>query len=404
MSQFDSNVVVRSYRMRALVICLAALVCLGSSLNSLDTLRIVQDLNSSSLEKFKVETEPGEARYLLPKGRYYLTEPLRLDSNTVLLGNGPETELAASPQFEGEQFITNAQPVSGNSNIKLQGFKVIFAIERLPGDLPGVLRFENVEQLTISDVDIDANTFYYAIDLSKNIVDAVVTDCNIQNLGSGGAIQVRNRGSIDSPATQNIRISKNTLSSVNDEPVAVFGWMGRVADVGIENNTIAANGASFGITAYGIDKVGQTGQLEKVTISGNTITGSRHGAIAVKGGAKNIVAEYNRINHAHNDGIFVDNGGSGLPAVFEVTIRGNIIDETGRHGIYAAGFNIHLEDNEILRSKEAGIFVSAHGGGRVDILNNTIETVGRNIILSGPTVGAITGNQMTPLDDILRIE
>jgi hypothetical protein len=399
-----ARTILRYYFVWAPLVCLCSNVCLGDTLEPLDTLELVQNLDNQSLQLFKDRRKSDESRYFLPKGRYYVTESLRLTSNTILMGEGPLTELEAHPNFNGGQFITNADLNAGNTNIRIEGLRIKFGIAKLPGNLPGLLRFEHVEQIILSDLIIEADTQYFCIDLSRNIIDATILDCNIQNRGNGGCIQVRNRGKMKSEACRQIRIQENTLSSVEDEPIAVFGWLGYVTEVNIANNIISADGASFGITAYGVDKIGDTGALEKVWIYDNNITGSQHGAIAVKGGVRNVVVDNNRVDRSINDGIFIDNGGSELPSVVEVTVRGNQITSAGRHGIYARGVNINVEGNQILQSREAGVFVSGRDGGRVDIVKNVIEKAGTSIILSGPTMGTITGNQMDTPDDILRLD
>jgi hypothetical protein len=362
-------------------------------------------LDNKNIRLYKAKDELFEHRFYLPRGLYLATETLLIPSNTLIHGDGPETIIATAPHFKGDRLISNAAIESINVNIYLKSFKVIFDLQQLPGDIPGVLRFENVVGLTIESLEIETNTKYYAIDLSAGIKKATIHHCTIENIGGGGGIQVRNRSNHILNTCENISILDNTITSVNDEPIAVFGWLGRVSNVRVENNTITANGASFGITAYGTDKPKDTGRLQDVIIRHNTVTGSRNGAIAVKGGANSVRIESNQIHRTNNDGLFFEDGGPNLLPVKNIVATGNTIDDSGRHGIYAKGLNIMIEGNLIGRSKGAGVFISGKGGGRVDVLNNRISGPGgKSIIVSHSDRGRIAGNLLRKPDDILRIE
>ncbi|MFH1984398.1 MAG: right-handed parallel beta-helix repeat-containing protein [Pseudomonadota bacterium] len=382
--------------------CLCAAPSQAAALNQ-DT-GDAQLLSGAVLSRYEVP-RPGEEKiYQLPKGLFLVTEALRLPSNSSLQGDGPETVLKPAPQFTGSRFITNADFERGNTDITLSGFKVVFGVKELPGSLPGLMRFENVGRLSIHDITIEADTKYFCIDLSAAARKATIRSCRIVNQGSGGCIQVRNRLSRPDRGSSEIVISGNLVASAVDEPIAAFGWLGTLSRVIVEDNTVNASGAAFGITAYGIDSTTHTGHLDHVAILGNVVTGSRNGAIAAKGGARRVQIRDNRIRQTLNDGIFIDSGGAGLPAVHSVDVSGNTIEDAGRHGVYARGQAVSIRNNWILRSRGAGIFISGKGGGRVDALNNRISAAGRSIIIYGTVLGNIEGNHpSTPLD-ILRLE
>ena len=376
--------------------------CLAADLSALK--EDVKYLTNQNLHLYKTNPSGDINKYHLPRGLYIVTETIRLSCNSILQGDGIETILKVAPRFKGSRFITNNDLQQGNHNITLSSFKVEFDIRDLPGDLPGVMRFENVNNLTITDISVEADTKYYCIDLSAVINNATIKRCIIKNQGSGGGIQVRNRNALATHGSKNIRISENRVTSITDEPIAVFGWLGDVADVIVENNTINAHRASFGITAYGIDKPTHTGHLNNITIIGNTVRGSRNGAISAKGGACDVRIEDNQLGQTGNDGIFIDNGGLGLPAVQNISITRNTIDDSGRYGIYAKGLDIIIDGNVISRSRGAGVFVSGKGGGQIDVLNNRITAAGKSIVVSGAVKGIIAGNQLQKPNDILRLE
>ncbi|MCP2500234.1 MAG: hypothetical protein NCA08_01495 [Deltaproteobacteria bacterium] len=107
---------------------------------------------------------------------------------------------------------------------------------------------------------------------------------------------VRNRDASPERPTRDVRILRNKLGSGKvDEPLAVFGWLGLVQEVEVLENQVDAMGASFGISAYGIDTPGHTGSLARVRIEGNEVRGGKIGAVGVKGGAREVDVVGNRI-------------------------------------------------------------------------------------------------------------
>jgi len=396
-----------------LVIMLTMLTCAASTCepnkqNEASAHRIfegsVQYLGEKELNHYKTTRPDGAVLFHLPKGLYIIKETIHLPSNSVLQGVGPETELKVSPNFKGSRLITNSDFIRGNKGIVIRSLKVDFRIKELSGDLPGIIRFENVSNLEILDVSMDLDSKYYGIDLSAATKQVIIQDCLINNRGTGGGIQVRNRRSNRESQSRGIRIMKNQILSVTDEPIAVFGWMGAVEDVHIENNTTIAIGASFGISAYGIDKPTHTGKLCSVNILANIVTGGKIGGITAKGGANNIRIENNQINNTHNDGIFIENGGRMLPAVQNIVVINNTVEEAGRYGIYAKGLEIDLVSNIIRQSKAAGIFLATHGSGRINALNNNILMSRKGIIVSGRGTVNLEGNKFDLADGIIFLE
>ena len=133
---------------------------------------------------------------------------------------------------------------------------------------------------------------------------------------------IRNSDPLPAMSTSNIVVRSNQIESVSDEPIAAFGWEGLVENVLIEQNTVQAQGASFGITAYGHTDATQSGEIRGVEIIGNNIEGSRNGAIGVMGGAENVDIVNNQVEGTEEDGIFLDPGGDGLPAISNITVSG----------------------------------------------------------------------------------
>ncbi|HOI73757.1 MAG TPA: right-handed parallel beta-helix repeat-containing protein [Syntrophales bacterium] len=304
----------------------------------------------------------------LPPGLYQISETIILPSDTMLEGAGPDTILKATSPFFGQQFITSSNGGNDCRNIRLRSFKVVFDIPIQRGDLSGIIRFENVDHLEINNISMTLDTNYYGIDLSANIQNAIIENNVIENRGQGGSIMVRNKNQKPNMESRNITIRNNTLKSNNDEPLAVFGWMGSVENITIKGNNIQCEGSSFGISAFGIDASGHTGKLRDVTIHNNMIDGGTHGAIGIKGGAINIMVADNKIIHATGDGIFIHTGGFGLPKARGVLVKNNEIRKIGRHGIFAAGSEIRITKNRISNTKCSGVYVH----GTVVVTDNEI--------------------------------
>jgi hypothetical protein len=316
----------------------------------------------------------------LPAGVFNISETIRLPSHTILEGEGNETILRIAPSFRGSRFITNREFLGRNTNILLRNFQVFFDMHSsLVGESPGILRFENVQNLEIINLTMKIDSQMYGIDLAGDVINAKVEQCTISNSGSGGGIMIRNRYSKPSKATTFVTVRDNSILSVRDEPLAVFGWLGQVNNIRLEGNTVVAVGASFGITAYGIDSRGQTGVLNDVIITKNAVRGGRHGAIGIKGGAKNILVQDNNISKAAGDGIFIHSGGEHLPDASCISVKGNEITDSGRHGILATGSDIIIDTNKISNNKACGIFIH----GIVSVTENLIENSRPGILVDG---------------------
>lgn len=232
---------------------------------------------------------------------------------------------------------------------------------------PGLLRFEDIDGLTLENLRIRADSRLYAVDLAGCVQNARIKNCLISNGGTGGCVMARNGGTC--PAGH-LKITGNKFSSGGhpmsgdshypsgpaDEAVAVFGWVGRMRDVVISGNRVTARG-SFGITAYGSGKPGGTGRLEDAVIRDNAVTGGKNGGIAIMDGASSVKVSGNRVVSA-KDGIFIDRGGRGLLRPRDVRVLDNSITGSGRYGIFAAGRGVKLSGNRIRGCGAAGIFAA----------------------------------------------
>lgn len=325
----------------------------------------------------------------LPAGVFFISKTIRLTSNTVLEGEGDNTILRAVRPFTGPRFISNSDYRRGNVNIALRSLKIEFELPVLEGDGIGVLRFENVDTLQIQDITMTVNSAMYGIDLASNIRRGLVERCTIVNHGQGGGIMVRNRNPNPSKASDNIIIRNNQLkSSIVDEPLAVFGWLGVVQNVLIEKNNVQALGASFGITVFGIGSPKHTGQINDVQIIDNEISGGKHSAIGVKGGARDVYVAHNLISDSTGDGVFIHAGGDGLPSVQDIKVYQNAITNIGRHGILSTGINIKVEKNVISNCKRSGIYVA----GQIAVVGNKIDNANPGILVDGSPLSIIRKN------------
>lgn len=356
------------------------------------------------IRNFTIKNNDGSCIIHIPAGVYSISRPLLIPSNTILEGDGQETVLEPAPGFSGEHFISNADFARGSENITIRSLKVRFNIGSLSGGAPGVLRFENIRNLGITGISMELDTAYYGIDLSANIRDASVNGCVITNSGGGGGIQIRNRDRQPEHASMNITIAGNTISSKGDEPLAVFGWLGRVSGIKAAGNTITAGGASFGISAYGIDTPGHTGTLAEVSILNNIVSGGKHGGIGVKGGAYDILLDGNTVSETENDGIFLDSGGKILPRISKIRVYRNTLTGIGRHGVYAAGADITISKNRINGCKGAGIYICEFPGSRIDVTDNSISRASRGMIVDGAMKGSIAGNIMDKSGNVLYLK
>jgi hypothetical protein len=338
-----------------------------------------RSLTQDGLEQF-ARLENGTRVIHLPRGTYTLPGTLYLSSGTVLEGEGEGTLLRPEEFFKGARLVTNADPRNGNTDITVRSLAIEVEAIKFPGDSPGILRFEKVRNLNLKDLTLRLRSQFYGIDLASHCQDALVEGCSIVNEGEGGCIMVRNRDASPERPTRNVRVLRNRLGSGKvDEPLAVFGWLGLVQDVEVRENQVDAIGASFGISAYGIDTPGHTGSLVRVRIEANEIRGGKIGAIGVKGGAREVDIVNNRISSPEGDGIFLHTGGRGLPSVREVRVRGNSISKAGRHGIFATGQAVTVEKNEIRDCRKIGIYV----GNSVSVVRNHIENSSPGILVEG---------------------
>ncbi len=326
----------------------------------------------------------------IPAGIYKVTRTISLASRSILEGEGNLTVLQAEDPFTGPRFITNADFAKGNRDITVRNMKIEFMLPVLVGDDIGIIRFENVEHLKIKNLTIAADSQLYSIDLSARIRDAAVEGCSISNRNrtSGGGVMIRNKDPRLARATSDIVVRNNMIESVSDEPIATFGWEGRVENILVEKNTIQAQGASFGITVYGIDSRVNKGSIRNVRVAGNFVSGSMVGGIAVKGGAQTVEVVDNVIKGVHGDGVFLHTGGNGLPDVQDIRIMRNSIADAGRHCIFASGVKINVEKNVIHGCSQIGIYAA----GDVTVLDNDIAGAKPGILVDGGRRKNIRGN------------
>jgi parallel beta-helix repeat protein len=375
----------------AFMLCLHALWSIALSTNT---------ANAAELDLSLYTTKDSSGRHIihLPAGTYPVSRTLTLPSNTTLEGEGAATVLRATPEFRGTQFITNRDYRYGNANITLRSFRAEIVMPVIPrGEIPGILRFENVENLEIDALVLSVDSPMYAIDLSARIRNSIVKRCDITNKGSGGVLMIRNHDPWPERLTSGVAVRYNRMESFQDEPLAVFGWEGAVEEVSIENNTVEAHNASFGICAYGIDSKKHRGKIRTVHIAANRVKGSRIGGIAVKGGARSIDIIGNTIEDTTGDGIFLHSGGEGLPGVKDINIRQNTIHRAGRHCIFAAGTNVRVEENAMNNCSQSGIYAV----GDVTVTDNDIVNAKPGILVDGGSRNSIRGNNLQNSGQVL---
>jgi len=350
----------------------------------------IQDVTPVELDisLFTTKTSDGMRLIRIPQGTYTISNTIVLDSDTIFEGNGDGTIIITEASFAGSRLITNSDPVHGNRNIIVRNLAIQHESSQFMGESPGLMRFENVEHLEITDVTMQVDSPLYGIDLSAQISNATISGSKITNKGSGGCIMVRNAAPLPDRIVSGVLLLKNRVESVIDEPIAVFGWQGITSDVRIENNTVLADGASFGISVYGIDTVGHSGKISCVEIIGNTVSGGRVGGIGVKGGAHKINIAGNLIEKTEGDGIFLHAGGEGLPEVQDIQVNQNEIRNAGRHGIFIAGSNITVENNQISTCALSGVYAA----GIVSVIANVITNASPCILLDGGQESSLRGN------------
>jgi nitrous oxidase accessory protein NosD len=106
-----------------------------------------------------------------------------------------------------------------------------------------------------------------------------------------------------------------------------------------------------------------------VDVVGNTIAGSTVGAIGVFGGAQKVNVVSNTVQNTVKDGIFLESGGDGLPAVGTVSVLKNAISNIGHNGIYANGVDVQVLQNVITNCSASGVYAAAG----VSVIGNTIS-------------------------------
>lgn len=328
----------------------------------------------------------------LPKGIFFLSRTIKLPSNSIIEGEGNGTVLKFKEPFNGGKFITNDDHSKGNSNITIRSLAIEFNSTSLKDDSPGIIRFENVDNLHINNVTMNVTSSLFPIDLASHCRNAVIENCNITNAGIGGCVMVRNRDINSEHSTHTVTIRNNKfISQVTDEPIAVYGWLGEAHDINVYGNTIFASGASYGISAFGTEKTHQTGKLFNVMIRDNDIKGANTAGIGVKGGARNVQVLRNRIAMTAGDGVFIHAGGSGLPKVEQVIVRENTISDIGRHGVFATGIGVVIDMNRITNCKQSGVYV----GDDVSVTNNVISNSSPGLYVEGTKNRIVRQNVLT---------
>lgn len=336
-----------------------------------------------------IEARDKDGIVHLPKGTFIIQQTIKLPSNCTIRGNGDSTRLVFVPPFNGQQMLTNADHVDGNENITIENLKIETYIRSLTGEDVGILRVTNVNNLVIQNLTMSVDSLMYAIDLAAFCTNSIIKNTKIHNAGRGGCIMVRNKDHKPIETTNNIRIINNVLSSgMGDEPLAIFGWLGRVQNVVIQHNIISAQGASFGISVYSIDSQNHSGELSNVKVTNNIVAGGNVGGIGIKGGSKNVEVLFNKISETEQDGIFIHTGGKNLPKVDNIAIQDNKIQQVGRHGILATGNAVLVANNTISDCKQAGIY--AQNGL---IMNNDISRCSPSILVTGNDV-ELLGNRL----------
>ncbi len=338
----------------------------------------------------------------LPVGVYAVPQTINLPSDTVLEGEGATTVLERADGFVGSRFISNRDFYQGNRNVTVRNLKVRFAGRALTGDAEGILRFHNVDGVVISNVVLDIDSPAYAIDLSGQVRNASIESCTISNLSpeGGGAIMIRNSDRVPALATENVIVRRNTVSAASDEPIAAFGWEGAVSNVLIEENSVTAQGASFGITVFGIDNPLHHGQIQSVRVANNRIRGSRVGGIGIKGGAQALEVIGNTIEDTKADGIFLHSGGDSLPGVRDVVVRQNTVLRAGRHCIFATGAGLLIDANRLSGCAQAGIY----SAGTVSVSNNQISDAAPGILVYGGNRDSIRNNSLSNAGQVLFLD
>lgn len=316
----------------------------------------------------------------LPKGTFQISSTVRLPSNSILEGDGSDTVLVVSPNFLGEQFITNDDHIGGNRNITIRSLQIRFDLPKLKGNSPGILRLENVDTVTIRDLVMSIRSPLYAIDLASYCRNVLIENCDITNYGGGGSVVIRNRDTRAGHVSSNISVQKNVFRSQSgDETISIFGWLGILNNVTAKNNNVVAGSASFGIAAYNGNNIQHSGTLSNAIISDNTVVGSRVGGIGILGGAKSVAVVRNTIRNTAGDGIFLHKGGEQLPEVVDISLKDNTLEHIGRHGIFATGRNIIIDNNRINDCKQSGIYI----GNDVTVTHNLITNSSPGILVDG---------------------
>jgi hypothetical protein len=326
----------------------------------------------------------------LPAGTYRISSTLQLPSNTVIEGEGDATIIRADASFNGSKVITNSDFANGNRNIFIRNLRMEVAAPQFSGYAPGILSFNNVEGLEIDNITMVNDSPMYGIDLSFQVSNATVQGCTLTNTSkvSGGGIMIRNGDPLSAKITSGIVVRNNRIASVSDEAISVFAWQGRLENVRIENNTIKAVGASFGIAAYGINSPEQGGQLRGVDIMGNSIEGGSVGGIGVMGGAEQVNVVNNSVKNTTTAGIFIHQGEAGLPPVSNVNVLQNAISDVGNHGIFVDGVDVQVRDNVITDCTGSGIYAAAG----VSLVGNVITDAHPGILVEARSSATISDN------------
>ena len=166
-------------------------------------------------------------------------------------------------------------------------------------------------------------------------------------------------------------------------------------------NTITKTGR-FGIT---VQSAGAEDAPEHIVVAENIVSESNDGALGIVGVGRHVLFA--------NNILFSTKEGDGIAGYSRsneyITAIGNVINNTGNHGIHLGGFHVQIVDNNIREPKYNGIALSSDpneaptAGEFFNISGNIVHKAGRasnaangaGITVTKQSRGVIAGNTLT---------
>lgn len=387
--------------------------------------------DARAFNRLLIEATRRNMPVFLPPGIYRLSD-IELPSGIRISGVTDATRLV----YSGEgRFLT----ARGGKRVALSDLAIDGANRWLADDQPGLLTFQNVEEISLEGCDIggaqkfavwaercggriDRNTISGATASAVYAVecrDFAIRDNEIRDCGDGGILVHRWTKGFDGTMVSGNRISRILARSGGTGEYGNGINIFRADGVQIANNHIAdcaftairSNaGSNVQITANQCLRSGETAiysefGFEGAMIASNVIDGAANGILSVNfnEGGRLAVISGNMIRnlkltapYEQDDAFF----GIGIEAESDATVTGNVIEGAPRWGMLI-GWGPYLRDvnvtGNVIRDAAVGIAATVvEGAGQASIRGNMFSGIRETAVAGYRWAEKVTGELARP--------